>query len=61
MIHGDRDEAIPQAMGVRLHQALWTRKAMRTIPGAMHNDLVGIAGDDIARKIARGEEGFEDA
>ena len=58
VIHGDRDEAIPHAMGVRLYEALPTRKAMLTIPGAMHNDVFEIAGADIARRIAMGESGF---
>jgi fermentation-respiration switch protein FrsA (DUF1100 family) len=58
VIHGDRDEAIPHAMGVRLYEALRTRKVMLTVPGAMHNDVFEIAGTDIARRIAMGESGF---
>jgi fermentation-respiration switch protein FrsA (DUF1100 family) len=60
VIHGDQDEAIPYAMGVRLYEALPTRKAMLTIPGAKHNDVFEIAGADIARMIARGEGAFDD-
>jgi fermentation-respiration switch protein FrsA (DUF1100 family) len=60
VIHGDRDEAIPHAMGVRLFEAIRAPKAMITVPGAMHNDVFAIAGADIARRIAMGEGGFDD-
>jgi uncharacterized protein len=61
VVHGDRDEAIPHAMGVRLFEAIRAPKAMVTVPGAMHNDVFAIAGAEIARRIAMGEGGFDDA
>ncbi len=59
VVHGDLDEAIPHAMGVRLFEAIRAPKAMVTVPGAMHNDVFSIAGADIARRIGIGEAGFE--
>jgi hypothetical protein len=59
VIHGDRDEAIPHAMGVRLFDAIRAPKAMVTVPGAAHNDVFAIAGAEIARRIAMLDAGFE--
>lgn len=51
IIHGDRDQLIPHAMGLRLFQAAGASKELLTIPGADHNDLFDRAGIEIAAKI----------
>lgn len=53
VLHGENDEVIPCSHGRRLVEACPAAdKAFRPIPGAMHNDLFEIAGDEIIREIA---------
>jgi len=40
VVHGDRDEVIPYALGARL-APLFPRSELFTVPGGMHNDLWG--------------------
>ena len=46
VIHGTADEIIPVDHGRRLYQAANHPKSLYEIPGAMHNDALGEAGDN---------------
>jgi uncharacterized protein len=52
VVHGDRDELVPYEMGRRLFEAVRGPKQLMTVRGAGHNDLFGMAGGEVARKIA---------
>lgn len=53
VIHGENDEVIPVSHGRELVAAsLAADKRFSIIPGAGHNDLFEVAGDDIIRQVA---------
>jgi uncharacterized protein len=53
VLHGDRDEIVPLAHGRQLFEAAPEPKQMRVFPGVGHNDIVPVAGREIAATIAR--------
>lgn len=53
LIHGDNDEVIPFAHGEKLFAASpATIKEFLAIPGAGHNDLFNVAGENIIQRVA---------
>jgi pimeloyl-ACP methyl ester carboxylesterase len=52
VLHGDRDEIVPLSQGRTLFEAGPASKRMRVFPGLGHNDLVPLAGAELARVIA---------
>jgi fermentation-respiration switch protein FrsA (DUF1100 family) len=44
IVHGDRDELIPQWMGKSMFAAAHAPKYFWSVPGAMHNDIQETAG-----------------
>jgi fermentation-respiration switch protein FrsA (DUF1100 family) len=53
VVHGDRDELVPYAMGQRLLAAATGPRELLTVAGGHHNDMFERAGAEIARRIAR--------
>ena len=51
--HGDRDEIIPQALGLELFEAAPEPKAFETIVGAGHNDTIQVGGPVYFARIRR--------
>jgi len=47
VIHGEADEVIPADHGRRLYEAANQPKSFHEIPGATHNDGLGMAGDNM--------------
>jgi fermentation-respiration switch protein FrsA (DUF1100 family) len=52
VLHGDRDEIVPLAQGRALFEAAADPKRMHVFEGLGHNDLVPLAGDELAHVIA---------
>jgi uncharacterized protein len=52
ILHGDRDDIVPLSQGSALFEAAPGSKRMHVFPGAGHNDLVPLAGAELARVIA---------
>jgi uncharacterized protein len=52
VLHGDRDDIVPLSQGNALFEAAPGSKRMHVFPGASHNDLVPLAGAELARVIA---------
>ncbi len=53
VLHGENDEVIPNWHGRKLVEASPSKdKTFRLVPGAGHNDLFEVAGDEIIREIA---------
>jgi pimeloyl-ACP methyl ester carboxylesterase len=52
VIHGEEDEVAPVEHGRALYEAARGAKRLRVFQGAGHNDLLALAGGDIAREIA---------
>jgi fermentation-respiration switch protein FrsA (DUF1100 family) len=52
VIHGDTDELIPVGEGLDLFAAAREPKELYLVPGAGHNDVSLVAGDEYARRIA---------
>ncbi|HEV2074862.1 MAG TPA: alpha/beta fold hydrolase, partial [Thermoleophilaceae bacterium] len=52
VLHGDRDEIVPLSHGEALLQAAPGPKRLEVFPGLGHNDLVPLAGQELARVIA---------
>jgi abhydrolase domain-containing protein 17 len=53
VIHGENDEVIPVSHGRKLVEvSLANDKHFSMVPGAGHNDLFEIAGEDIIRQVA---------
>jgi pimeloyl-ACP methyl ester carboxylesterase len=52
VLHGDRDEIVPLSHGKALCDAATGTKRMHVFPGLGHNDLVPLAGAELARVIA---------
>jgi len=53
VIHGDRDEIIPFAMGKAVHAAAAGPKEFWEVPGAHHNDVYLVAGREYVRRLRR--------
>jgi pimeloyl-ACP methyl ester carboxylesterase len=58
VLHGDRDEIVPLSQGRALFEAAPGSKRMHVLPGRGHNDLVPLAGADLARVIASWARGL---
>jgi uncharacterized protein len=52
VLHGDRDDIVPLSQGRALFEAAPGSKHMHVFPGLGHNDLVSLAGSELARVIA---------
>lgn len=52
VLHGDRDEIVPLSQGRALFDAAPGPKHMHVFTGLGHNDLVSLAGSELARVIA---------
>jgi pimeloyl-ACP methyl ester carboxylesterase len=52
VIHGDRDEIVPPCHGRALFDAASQPKCLHIVHGAGHNDLLDLAGAEVARVIA---------
>lgn len=52
VLHGDRDDIVPLSHGEALLDAASEPKHMHVFPGLGHNDLVPLAGTQLARLIA---------
>ena len=52
VLHGDRDEIVPLSQGRALLDAAPGAKRIQVFPGLGHNDLVSLAGAELARVIA---------
>jgi uncharacterized protein len=53
IVHGTKDEVCPLDMGKRLFEKALSRKEFFEVPGAQHNDLPAVAGDDFFEKPFR--------
>jgi fermentation-respiration switch protein FrsA (DUF1100 family) len=51
VVHGDQDEVIPFAEGLKLHRAAPAGTELITVKGAGHNDFFDIAGPEYLRTI----------
>jgi uncharacterized protein len=58
VLHGDRDEIVPLAQGTALFEAAPGSKRMHVLHGRGHNDLVPLAGAELAKVIARWARGL---
>ena len=54
VVHGERDEVIPNVFGQRLFEAANEPKTLRIIPGAQHNNLFAAGGRDAALEFLEG-------
>jgi fermentation-respiration switch protein FrsA (DUF1100 family) len=52
-LHGDRDEIVPHALGVRLFEAAPEPKRFETLAGAGHNDMIDVGGAAYFARIRR--------
>ena len=59
VLHGDRDEIVPLSQGRALFEAAPGPKRIHVFPGLGHNDLVSLAGVELARVIAAWTSGIE--
>ena len=59
VLHGDRDEIVPLSQGRALFEAAPGPKRIHVFPGLGHNDLVPLAGVELARVIAAWTSGIE--
>ena len=51
VIHGDSDEIIPVDMGRRIFAAANSPKDLYIIPGAHHNDIYAVGGNDYFQRL----------
>lgn len=51
VIHGERDELIPMEEGLELYRAAPEPKELYLVPGAGHNDVSLVAGEEYVRRI----------
>lgn len=51
VIHGIRDEIVPFRLGKTLYETAPSPKSFYAVPGAGHNDLFWIAGEEYGRKV----------
>jgi pimeloyl-ACP methyl ester carboxylesterase len=59
VLHGDRDDIVPLSHGRALFEGAPGRKRMHVLPGLGHNDLVPLAGAELARVIASWVSGLQ--
>jgi len=59
LLHGDRDEIVPLSQGRALFEAAPGPKQIHVFPGLGHNDLVPLAGAELARVIAAWGSGLQ--
>jgi fermentation-respiration switch protein FrsA (DUF1100 family) len=59
VLHGDRDDIVPLPHGRGLFEAAPEPKRMHVFPGLGHNDLVALAGAELARVIASWASGLQ--
>ena len=52
VLHGDRDDVVPLAHGRALFEAAPGPKKMHVVEGAGHNDILDLAGEELAAEIA---------
>lgn len=52
LIHGENDEIVPVSQAHELYEAAAEPKRIHTIPAVGHNDLVPLAGRELARTVA---------
>jgi fermentation-respiration switch protein FrsA (DUF1100 family) len=57
VLHGDRDDVVPVAHARALFDAAPDPTRLRILPGVGHNDLIAVAGPEIAREIAQWARG----
>jgi fermentation-respiration switch protein FrsA (DUF1100 family) len=58
VLHGERDEIVPLSHGIALFDAAPEPKRMHVFPDLGHNDLVPLAGTDLAEEIASWARGL---
>ena len=58
VLHGERDEIVPASHGRALFEAAREPKALHLFPRVGHNDLIELAGDDYAERIASWWDGL---
>jgi fermentation-respiration switch protein FrsA (DUF1100 family) len=58
VLHGDADEIVPLSQGRELFEAAPGPKLMRVFPDLGHNDLVSLAGEELAGAIASWASGI---
>lgn len=51
VLHGERDEVIPVALGRALYEAANPPKSFWQIPGATHNDMLEAAGPQYRERL----------
>ncbi len=51
IIHGNRDEIVPFRLGKRLFEMAPQPKTFYEVPGAGHNDLLWVSGEDYSRHL----------
>ena len=61
VLHGERDEIVPVSQGRALFDAAPASRRIHVFPGLGHNDLVPLAGEELARAIACWASGLERA
>ena len=52
VLHGERDDIVPLSQGRTLFESASEPKRMHVFPGLGHNDLLPLAGADLAGMIA---------
>ncbi len=52
VLHGDHDEIVPLSQGRTLFEVAPGPKRMHVFPGLGHNDLIPLAGTELAREVA---------
>ncbi len=57
LIHGDKDDLVPIAMGRELQKRLGDKSRLVVIPGASHNDFFFLGAKEIQSEVARAVEG----
>jgi uncharacterized protein len=50
-MHGDRDEVIPLRLGQQLFASAQGQKTFWVVPGAGHNDILEVAGDEYRERL----------
>jgi fermentation-respiration switch protein FrsA (DUF1100 family) len=58
IIHGDQDEVVPYSQGRQVFDAAAPPKTFYTIPGAGHNDLYYVGGEDYYNTLSQFIEGL---
>ena len=58
ILHGELDEIVPHALGMKLYQAANRPKRFVTLYGASHNNAVHVAGDAMASALVEFRDGI---